>query len=221
MEVAEGPRAAGDREAADGPATAGGPELIDGGPGTTDGPGLTDGGPGTTDGPGLTDGGPGTTDGGPELTDGGPELTDGGPGTTDGPGLTDGGPGLTDGGPGTIDDRGLPEAAVSSYRMLETIRAFAAGQRVGERALRDARAGYFLRLAERAEPCLRGGGQLPWLARLEAERDNLDAAVAHLTATDPAAALRLMAALTWFRRLRGPAARRAVGAGPRAARGRR
>jgi tetratricopeptide (TPR) repeat protein len=87
--------------------------------------------------------------------------------------------------------------------MLETIRAFAVEQRTGEEALRDAHAGYFLRLAELAEPYLRRGEQLPWLARLEAEHDNLDAAVGHLTATDPAAALRLMAALTWFRRLRG------------------
>ncbi|MFH8803778.1 ATP-binding protein [Streptomyces sp. NPDC017936] len=103
----------------------------------------------------------------------------------------------------SLVEKSLLGVAEGRYRMLETIRAFAAGQRTGERALRDAHAGYFLRLAERAEPHLRGADQLPWLARLDAEHDNLDAAVAHLTAADPAAALRLTAALTWFRWLRG------------------
>ncbi|WP_406006565.1 tetratricopeptide repeat protein [Streptomyces sp. NBC_00637] len=96
-----------------------------------------------------------------------------------------------------------PTAAEGRYRMLETIRVFAAEGRTGEQALRDAHARYFLRLAERAEPYLRGRDQLPWLARLDAEHDNLDAAMGFLTATDPPAALRLMASLTWFRRLRG------------------
>ncbi|WP_405967905.1 tetratricopeptide repeat protein [Streptomyces sp. NBC_00015] len=96
-----------------------------------------------------------------------------------------------------------PATAEGRYRMLETIRVFAAEKCAGEPALRDAHARYFMRLAERAEPYLRGRDQLPWLARLDAEHDNLDAAMGLLTATDPAAALRLMATLTWFRRLRG------------------
>ncbi|MCV2462980.1 tetratricopeptide repeat protein [Streptomyces sp. ICN988] len=94
----------------------------------------------------------------------------------------------------------LPEGR---YRMLETLRAFAAEQLTGRDRLRDAHAAYFLDLAERAEPHLRTGGQLPWLSRLAAERGNLDAAQRHLTETDPREALRLMAALTWFHRLRG------------------
>ncbi|MET7322457.1 BTAD domain-containing putative transcriptional regulator [Streptomyces sp. NPDC005549] len=94
----------------------------------------------------------------------------------------------------------LPEGR---YRMLETLRAFAAEGLTGRAGLRDAHAAYFLDLAERAEPHLRTGGQLPWLARLAAELGNLDAAQRHLTETDPREALRLMAALTWFRRLRG------------------
>ncbi|GHB65150.1 SARP family transcriptional regulator [Streptomyces viridiviolaceus] len=98
----------------------------------------------------------------------------------------------------------LPAArAEGRYRMLETIRAFAAEELTGGDRLRDAHAGYFLELAERAEPHLRTGGQLPWLARLTAEQGNLGAAQRHLTRTDPGVALRLMAALTWFRRLRG------------------
>ncbi|MFJ8110886.1 ATP-binding protein [Streptomyces sp. NPDC096132] len=104
----------------------------------------------------------------------------------------------------SLVEKSFLEVSDGRYRMLETIRAFAAGERTGEADLRDAHAGYFLRLAERAEPYLRGGEQLPWLARLDAEHADLDAALDHLTATDPAAALRLMAALTWFRRLRGP-----------------
>ncbi|WP_217162248.1 BTAD domain-containing putative transcriptional regulator [Streptomyces sp. AC512_CC834] len=89
------------------------------------------------------------------------------------------------------------------YRMLETLRAFAAEDLTGRDGLRDAHAAYFLELAERAEPRLRTGDQLPWLARLTAELGNLDAAQRHLTDTAPREALRLMAALTWFRRLRG------------------
>ncbi|MGW0510919.1 BTAD domain-containing putative transcriptional regulator [Streptomyces olivaceoviridis] len=71
------------------------------------------------------------------------------------------------------------------------------------RRLRAAHAAYFLRLAEHAEPLLRGGGQLPWLGRLAAEQGNLDAALRYLTEAAPRDALRLTAALTWFRRLRG------------------
>ncbi|MFE7960222.1 BTAD domain-containing putative transcriptional regulator [Streptomyces sp. NPDC057413] len=86
------------------------------------------------------------------------------------------------------------------------------------RDLHDAHAAYFLRLAERAEPYLRGGGQLPWLDRLAAEQANLDAALRHLTRTAPRDGLRLMAVSTWFRRLRGlhgervPQARALLGA---------
>ncbi|MFF4660062.1 ATP-binding protein [Streptomyces sp. NPDC001381] len=103
----------------------------------------------------------------------------------------------------SLVEKSFLEVSEGRYRMLETIRAFAAGERTCEADLRDAHAGYFVRLAERAEPYLRGGEQLPWLALLDAEHADLDAALDHLTGTDPAAALRLMAALTWFRRLRG------------------
>ncbi|MFF7983752.1 BTAD domain-containing putative transcriptional regulator [Streptomyces sp. NPDC007901] len=96
-----------------------------------------------------------------------------------------------------------PGASEGRYRMLETIRAFAAESLPDPEALGDAHAGYFLRLAERAEPRLRGGGQLPWLARLAAEHDNLDAALRHLVRRDTDGALRLMGPLSWFWRLRG------------------
>src|SRR5262249_21327143 len=64
--------------------------------------------------------------------------------------------------------------------MLETIRAYglerldAAGER--ER-LRRAHAAYFLELAETAEPYLRSGEQLGWLARLSEDHDNLHVAL--------------------------------------------
>lgn len=106
----------------------------------------------------------------------------------------------------SLAEKSFLEAAEGRYRMLQTIRAFAAEHlvRAGEQQrLRDAHAGYFLRLAERAEPFLRGGDQLSWLDRLAAEYGNLDAALRHLVATDRENALRLMAELSWFWRLRG------------------
>lgn len=104
----------------------------------------------------------------------------------------------------SLVEKSFLEVSEGRYRMLETIRAFAAERRERDRPLRDAHAAYFRELAERAEPALRGAGQLPWLARLDAERDNLDAALRHLVARAPEDALRLMAALSWFWRLRGP-----------------
>src|SRR4051812_22035382 len=104
----------------------------------------------------------------------------------------------------SLVEKSFLEVSEGRYRMLETIRAFAAERCDRVRPLRDAHAAYFRELAERAEPALRGGGQLPWLARLDAERDNLDAALRHLVATAPEDALRLMAALSWFWRLRAP-----------------
>ncbi|MFF0968332.1 BTAD domain-containing putative transcriptional regulator [Streptomyces sp. NPDC003703] len=129
----------------------------------------------------------------------------------------------------SLVEKSFLDVSGGRYRMLETIRAFAAehaaadGERTGPSGLRDAHAAYFLELAERAEPGLRGAGQLPWLERLAAEHADLDAALRHLTGRDPAGALRLMALLSWFWRLRGlhgeqvPAARAllaAVGGAP-------
>jgi predicted ATPase/DNA-binding SARP family transcriptional activator len=88
------------------------------------------------------------------------------------------------------------------YLLLETVRAYGAERRrqAGEdRALRRAHAGYFLELAERAEPELRRADQLAWLARLLAERDNLHAALrATADGGDAVVMLRLVAALGWY-----------------------
>ena len=66
------------------------------------------------------------------------------------------------------------------YHMLETIRQYG-GERleeVGEAAhVREQHAGYYLAVAEEAEPELKGERQVAWLARLEQEHDNLRVAM--------------------------------------------
>jgi predicted ATPase len=88
------------------------------------------------------------------------------------------------------------------YTMLETVRAYGA-ERLAEagesEALARAHTGYFLALAEEAEPELRRPDQLRWLDRLAAERDNLHAALRWaVDAGEAAPALRLAAALGWY-----------------------
>ena len=83
------------------------------------------------------------------------------------------------------------------YRMLSTIRAFCAAQ--GPPPSED-HALFFLELARAADAHLRGPDQLTWLDRLDADRDNLHAAVRHGSAE---VALRLVAALSFYWWLRG------------------
>ncbi|MFG1686739.1 BTAD domain-containing putative transcriptional regulator [Nonomuraea sp. NPDC049269] len=103
-------------------------------------------------------------------------------------------------------DKSLVETADGRYRMLETVREFCAerlaGTGEGER-LRAAHAAYFLDLARTAEPHLRGPDQLHWLARLDAERGNLDAALRWAVRADPLLAVQLITALSWHGQLRG------------------
>jgi predicted ATPase/class 3 adenylate cyclase len=66
------------------------------------------------------------------------------------------------------------------YRMLETIRQYAREKLAAAQqseSLQMRHLNYFLRLARRAEPRLRSGEQVMWLDRLEAEHDNLRAAL--------------------------------------------
>ncbi|MPZ29044.1 MAG: AfsR/SARP family transcriptional regulator [Micromonosporaceae bacterium] len=110
-------------------------------------------------------------------------------------------------------DKSLVEVHGGRYRMLETIRAYAAERLVeaGEAdRLRRAHAAYFLDLAETADPYLRTADQLTWLSRLDDERENLHAALRRAVAAgDHDTGLRLVAALAmywWLRGLRGEAA---------------
>ena len=88
------------------------------------------------------------------------------------------------------------------YRMLGTIREYAADRlaEAGESGLaRQAHLGYFTELAESAEPHLRRAEQLAWLARLEADHDNIGAAMrGAIAAGEAQAAMRLAAALGWY-----------------------
>ena len=88
------------------------------------------------------------------------------------------------------------------YRLLETVRAYAAerlAEAGEEEQVRAAHARYFLDLAEQGEPMLRSSEQLIWLARLTAEHDNFAAALrTAIAARDTGTGLRLVAALAWF-----------------------
>jgi predicted ATPase/DNA-binding CsgD family transcriptional regulator len=69
------------------------------------------------------------------------------------------------------------------YRLLETIRQYGRErlEEAGEAAhVREQHAGYYLAVAEEAEPELKGEQQVAWLERLEREHDNLRMAMAWL-----------------------------------------
>jgi predicted ATPase len=105
---------------------------------------------------------------------------------------------------------GEPGDREMRYKMLETIRQYA------QEKLREAGEGdvvrarhltYFLDLAEAAEPRLRSAEQQEWLLRLDAEHDNMRAAMARaleaVLEEVPEAALRLAVALTRYQEYRG------------------
>ncbi|GAA2872226.1 hypothetical protein GCM10010517_32580 [Streptosporangium fragile] len=93
------------------------------------------------------------------------------------------------------------------YRMLETIRAYAADRLAesGEQdAVRLAYATFFTELAEARDPEIRGGGQIEAIAEMAAEHDNLSAALRwSVEAARYDLALRLVGALGWFWWMRG------------------
>jgi predicted ATPase/DNA-binding SARP family transcriptional activator/tetratricopeptide (TPR) repeat protein len=93
------------------------------------------------------------------------------------------------------------------YRMLETVRMYAA-ERLAEtgaaQGARAAHARYFVDLVEWAEPRLRTADQLTAIARLTAEHDNLIAALRWaVDAREAATAVQLSAGLGWFWTLQG------------------
>ena len=102
----------------------------------------------------------------------------------------------------------VTNAPAGRYRLLETIREYAAARLrsdapAGEEAtLRERHRAHFLALAEQAEPHLQGPDQAAWLDRLEAEHDNLRAALAP-QGDGSDVPLRLCGALYWFWMVRG------------------
>jgi predicted ATPase/DNA-binding NarL/FixJ family response regulator len=103
----------------------------------------------------------------------------------------------------SVAERGGTEAR---YRLLETIRQYGweklleSGEAEG---IRQRHAGYYLALAEEAEPELTGAQEGIWLERLETEHGNLRAALGwSLEGGDAALGLRLAGALGgfWYKR---------------------
>jgi predicted ATPase/DNA-binding CsgD family transcriptional regulator len=94
-----------------------------------------------------------------------------------------------------------------SFGMLETVRQYAYEQLELNGELENAgraHAGYFLDLAERAEPELRQRGQMVWYRRLASEHDNLRVALRWLLDHEESErALRLAGALGYFWWTRG------------------
>jgi LuxR family transcriptional regulator, maltose regulon positive regulatory protein len=118
---------------------------------------------------------------------------------------------------GALVDKSLVQfgdtgAGPGRYRLLETVRQYAAAQldAMGPAAVRAARTAhrdYFLALAEQAAPQLRAAGQAAWLDRLDGEMGNLRAAAAFsLTQADPVPGLRLAGSLRVYWSIRGHAA---------------
>jgi predicted ATPase/DNA-binding SARP family transcriptional activator len=96
---------------------------------------------------------------------------------------------------------------VPRYRMLNTIREYAA-QRLAEAGesepARRAHLAYFTELAETAEPRLRRAEQVEWLSRLGAEHDNISSALRGAIAEGWAQeAMRLVVAAGWYWYLSG------------------
>ena len=96
--------------------------------------------------------------------------------------------------------RDAERAGQPRFSLLETIREYAR-ERLREsgqwKEAHDRHAAHFLKLAESARAGLEGPSQVAWLDRLEAEHDNLGAAISWLLDQDqPAPALQL-GAMTW------------------------
>jgi non-specific serine/threonine protein kinase len=101
----------------------------------------------------------------------------------------------------------LVNPATARYRMLETVREYArehAAATGDDAQVRPRHRDFYLAMAERAEPELRGPDQQTWLARLETDHDNLRAALqwSHSSA-EADALLRLAGALWRFWYVRG------------------
>ncbi|MGW3177379.1 BTAD domain-containing putative transcriptional regulator [Streptomyces sp. NPDC001153] len=107
----------------------------------------------------------------------------------------------------SLADKSLLEHTDGRYRMLETVRTYAAEQLDAAddpSAVHRAHAQHFLDLVRTADAQLRGADQLDWLARLTTEHDDLIAAVGRsVAAPTPETALALIAAAAHYLWIRG------------------
>jgi hypothetical protein len=98
------------------------------------------------------------------------------------------------------------EGGAGRYRLLETVRHYG-WERVrgtGEaEMLRERHGEWYAALAETAETAMRGPDLVPWLERLDAEHDNLRAALEWSMGCAPQIGLRLAGALWVFWMIRG------------------
>lgn len=94
------------------------------------------------------------------------------------------------------------EDGTARFTMLEMVREYAFRQleeSAEARTIREQHARYYLRLAQEAEPHLRGTQQVAWLDRLEIEHDNMRAALRWALEMDAAEiGLHLVGVLRWF-----------------------
>lgn len=111
----------------------------------------------------------------------------------------------------SLVDKSLVEAAADDrsvrYRMLETVKAYGAEQLAAwgdTEQVRQAHTAYFLRLAGQANSQLRTGAQLQWIARFDADDENLlDALRTTVDAGDAANAIELVSVLGEYWNMRG------------------
>ncbi|MEV6284318.1 BTAD domain-containing putative transcriptional regulator [Kribbella sp. NPDC051770] len=111
----------------------------------------------------------------------------------------------------SLVDKSLVEAAADDrsvrYRMLETVKAYGAEQlaAAGEvDQVRQAHAAYFGDLLRKAEPKLRTGDQLQWMARMDADNENLlDALRTEIDSGRANESLELVAILGQYWNMRG------------------
>jgi predicted ATPase/DNA-binding CsgD family transcriptional regulator len=107
---------------------------------------------------------------------------------------------------------GDADAGLGRYRLLETVRQYAAAQLEAQspaavNQVRTAHRNYYLALAEEAAPQLIASDQAAWLDRLDSDLGNLRAAIAFSQAQpDLEPGLRLAASLRVYWRTRGHAA---------------
>lgn len=91
------------------------------------------------------------------------------------------------------------------YRLLETIRQYALeklNDSHEDGAVRQRHTRWYVELAERAEPKLRGHGQIEWLNRVEQEHDNVRAALEWSLNHNIDLGLRIANGLIWFWEMR-------------------